>query len=168
MFFTFFFESRSLGIYSWLFQVFVAGCRLSLAAAIGGCSLGVVQGFSRQELGAQALGRGLRSCGTWAPEHRPEQFWCMGLVAPRHVESSWTRDQTHVSCISRWILNHWTTREVPFTCILSSDFMLTAPCDMVIIAVCLILQRKEADHGTTHWPNFLQTEQGSGAQVFWP
>jgi len=26
--------------------------------------------------------------------------------------SSWTRDPTCVSCIGRWILNHWTTREV--------------------------------------------------------
>jgi len=36
----------------------------------------------------------------------------MGLVASWYVESSWTRDGTHVSCIGRWILNHWTTREV--------------------------------------------------------
>ena len=36
----------------------------------------------------------------------------MGLVAPQLVESSWTRDGTHVPCIGRWILNHWTTREV--------------------------------------------------------
>ena len=40
-------------------------------------------------------------------------LWHMGLVAPRHVESSWTRDRTLVPCIGRWILNHWTTREVP-------------------------------------------------------
>ena len=25
--------------------------------------------------------------------------------------SSWTRDQTHILCIKRWILNHWTTKE---------------------------------------------------------
>ena len=35
-----------------------------------------------------------------------------GLVAPWHVESSQTRDQAHVSYIGRWILIHWTTREV--------------------------------------------------------
>ena len=28
------------------------------------------------------------------------------------MESPWTRDRTHVSCIGREILNHWTTREV--------------------------------------------------------
>ncbi|XP_055398814.1 ATP-binding cassette sub-family C member 4-like isoform X2 [Bubalus kerabau] len=32
----------------------------------------------------------------------------MGLVAPCHMESSWTRNQTCVLCISRWILNYWT------------------------------------------------------------
>ena len=37
----------------------------------------------------------------------------MGLVAPRHMGSSWTRDQTYVPCIGRQILNHCTTREVP-------------------------------------------------------
>ena len=35
------------------------------------------------------------------------------LVALWHMESSWTRNQTHVSCIDRQILNHWTTKEVP-------------------------------------------------------
>ena len=28
------------------------------------------------------------------------------------MESSWIRDQTHVSCIGRWILYHWATRKV--------------------------------------------------------
>ena len=36
-----------------------------------------------------------------------------GLVAPQHVGSSWTRDGTHILCIARPILHHWTTREAP-------------------------------------------------------
>ena len=36
----------------------------------------------------------------------------MRLVAPWHVESSWSRDWIPVPCISRQMLNHWTTREV--------------------------------------------------------
>ena len=36
----------------------------------------------------------------------------MELVAPQHVESSWTRDRTCVPCIGRQILIHCTTREV--------------------------------------------------------
>ena len=35
----------------------------------------------------------------------------VGLVAPRHVGSSQTRDGTGVPCIARRILNLWTTRE---------------------------------------------------------
>lgn len=37
----------------------------------------------------------------------------MGLGALQHVRSSQTRAQTHVSCIGTWILNRWTTGEVP-------------------------------------------------------
>ena len=39
-------------------------------------------------------------------------LWYTGLVAPWQVGSSRIRDQTHVPCIRRWVLNHWTTREV--------------------------------------------------------
>ena len=43
----------------------------------------------------------------------------MGLVAPQHVESSWTRDRTCVTCIGRWVLIYWTIREtlVYFLCL---------------------------------------------------
>ena len=37
-----------------------------------------------------------------------------GVVAYRHVGSSQIRDQTRAPCIGRWILNHWTTRGVPY------------------------------------------------------
>ena len=55
--------------------------------------------------------QGLSSCSSWALEHWLS-MWCMGLVAQKHVASSWTRDWTRVPCIGRWILNHCTTREV--------------------------------------------------------
>ena len=41
------------------------------------------------------------------------QLWSVDLVAPWHVRSSGTRDETGVPCIARQILNHWTTREAP-------------------------------------------------------
>ena len=47
---------------------------------------------------SRALELGLCSCGTHAP-------W--------HVESSWTRDRTHVPCTDRRIPIHCPTREVP-------------------------------------------------------
>ena len=40
-------------------------------------------------------------------------MWHMDLVAQQHVESSWTRDRTHVAWVGRWILTYCTTREVP-------------------------------------------------------
>ena len=42
-----------------------------------------------------------------------QQLWCTALVAPRAVESSRTRDRTHVPCLGRQILIPCTTREVP-------------------------------------------------------
>ena len=36
----------------------------------------------------------------------------MALAVPRHVESSWTRDQTCVPCVGRQILIHSATKEV--------------------------------------------------------
>ena len=35
----------------------------------------------------------------------------MGSSAPWHVGSSWTRDWSNVPCITRWLLNNWTTRK---------------------------------------------------------
>ena len=61
---------------------------------------------------AWALGwEGFSSWGSQTLEHRFSRLWCMGLVAPRHMGSSWSTDGTNVSCIGRWILYHWATRE---------------------------------------------------------
>ena len=45
------------------------------------------------------------------------RFWHRDLAASGHVGSSPTRDQTYVPCIGGWILNHWTTREAPESCL---------------------------------------------------
>jgi len=47
---------------------------------------------------------GLSSCCSQALELRLNRWWCMDLVALQHMASSWTRGQTHVPCIGRWIL----------------------------------------------------------------
>ena len=44
---------------------------------------------------------------------RLQGLWYMDWVAPQHVGSSRTRDWTPVPCVGGWILNHWTTSEVP-------------------------------------------------------
>ena len=102
----------NLFIYFWLRWVFVAARRLSLVVASGGYSLLWCTGFSLRYLlllwstGSRRVG--FSSCGTWA-----QQLWLAGLVAPKHMGSSWTRARTHVLCIGRWILNHCAIREVP-------------------------------------------------------
>ena len=42
-----------------------------------------------------------------------QQLGCTGLVAPRYVGSSSTRDGNCVPCIGRLICNHWNTSKVP-------------------------------------------------------
>ena len=56
--------------------------------------------------------RALECTGFSCCSSRAQWLWHECLVAPKHVESSRTRDWTHVPCIGRWILNHWTTREL--------------------------------------------------------
>ena len=41
-----------------------------------------------------------------------QQLRSMGLAAPQQVGSFPARGEAHVSCIGRWILYHWTPREV--------------------------------------------------------
>ena len=54
----------------------------------------------------------LQSMGS---KQRDQLLWHMGLAALQHMGSSLTRDRTYVLYIDRWILNHWPTREVPFS-----------------------------------------------------
>ena len=51
--------------------------------------------------------RSLVGCSPWGLEELDTS-----LVAPWHVESSWTRDQTCVPCVGRWSLSYWSIREV--------------------------------------------------------
>ena len=68
---------------------------------------------------------------------------CDAQVSPWHVESSWTRDQTYVPCIGRWILNHWPSREVQ-TLLRILFFMVkhyTSPRNKTIISNILSLNQ---------------------------
>ena len=101
--------------------------RLSLVVVSGGCSWLQCTHFLLQWLllwqSMRSRARGLSSCCSWAQEHWLSSLWSMGLVAPWHVGSSQTRDQTCVPCTARQILNHWTIREAPagnFLCLPSA------------------------------------------------
>ena len=43
-----------------------------------------------------------------------QDLWGTGLVALQLVGASRPRDQTCVSCIGKWVLYHWATREAPW------------------------------------------------------
>ena len=73
----------------WLCWVFIAMCRLLIAAA----SLIAENGLWR----------------VWA-----QYLWYTGLVALQHVGSSWTRDGTRVPCTGRQIINYWVSPMGPF------------------------------------------------------
>ena len=51
----------------------------------------------------------------------------MGLVTLLHVGSSQTRDRTCFSCIARWILVHWATREAPCRSFLNPSLPQASP-----------------------------------------
>ena len=86
--------------YFWLHWVFVAVLQLSLVmVSVRSCGVRASHGGGFSCYKAWAL-------GMWTP-----QLWRLGLVAPRHVGSSGTRDRTCVPCIGRQTLDHQTTRE---------------------------------------------------------
>ena len=91
--------------YLWLRWVFVAACRRSScgewASQWGGFSCCAARALGCAGSGVAAMSR----------------------VALRHVDSSWTRDWTHVPCIGMWTPNHWTTREAQDKTFLKSPLM---------------------------------------------
>lgn len=80
---------------------------MSCCWALSGCS----KGGGHSPAGARGLT--CFHCGAWALGMWAQKLWCTGPMSPRHVESSWTKDQTSVPCIRRQTRNHWMTREVP-------------------------------------------------------
>ena len=101
-------------IYSLIFDC-TGSSLLSLVAA--GVSL-VAPGVSLVAAGVSLVAAGvvhrlLLAAASLVVGHRLQELFCASLAAPRHVESSQTRDQTHVPGIGRWILIYSATREVP-------------------------------------------------------
>ena len=90
---------------------------LSLVAASRGSSLVAVRGLLIV-VASLVEEHGLQ--GVWA-----QYLWHTGLVALQHVESSWTRDGTHVPLPCGQILNHWIHQGSPLFC--STDMLVFMP-----------------------------------------
>ena len=50
---------------------------------------------------------GLQELWLQGSRAQSQKLWRTGLIALQHVGSSQIRDQTHVSCIGRWVLYYW-------------------------------------------------------------
>ena len=84
--------------------------------------------------GSVAVAPGSREQTQWS--------WCMGLVAPLHVGSSWSTDLTQVSS---GLLHHWATRETPFFSLLMwyiDLFVYAEECLHIWENMCNFLKRK--------------------------
>ena len=107
-----FFFKKILFIYGYPGSLLLRGlfCSFPVAAASVGYSLLQCAGFSWQRLlflQSTALGHSdFSSYSSQGSRAQAQQLWGMGLVAPWHVESSWIRDRTCVSCIGRQVLYH--------------------------------------------------------------
>lgn len=104
-------------------------CRLSLVAVSRGYSLQTSRCSGFPCCGAQALG--IWASVVAARRLGAQRLWYTGLVAPQHVESSQTRDGTHVLCIDGWVLTHCAVREVQLLfcklCLVEDFFFLLCP-----------------------------------------
>ena len=69
-------------------------------------------------------GGGFPCCRARALDTQTSGVVAQGSAAPRLVGSSLTRDWTHVHCVGRWILTHWTTRK----CHLPAFLVSFLPC----------------------------------------
>ncbi|XP_055433568.1 syntaxin-binding protein 4 isoform X8 [Bubalus kerabau] len=92
-------------------------CLSSCCGGSRGCCSSRPRGCSHCRPFSCCGARALRRLGSVAATGRQalEQthwLWLLGLVTPRHVGSSHTRDPTCNPHIDWQILNHWTTREV--------------------------------------------------------
>ena len=101
----------------WLHWVFLAACRLSLAAAMGVLFFAAVHRLliagasSRGAQASVAAARGLPGCGSRALEGVESTAWARWLLPPAACGIFETRDRTHVLCVGRRVLIHRTTRE---------------------------------------------------------
>ena len=75
-------------------------------------------------------------------------LWCTGFIAPSSMWnlSSWTRDWIRVFCIARWVLNHWTVREVLNSSILNGNFDYTS----LLLSTCIL----QLHSLSMSWPHY--------------
>ena len=99
--------------------------------------------------GSFAVAHGLSSCGT-----SPAVVGCRSFPLSMWDPSFPTRDQTHIPYTTKWILNHWTTGEVPR----HSDGSVTQLC----LTLCYPM-----DYSTPDFPVHLKLPELAQTHVHW-
>ena len=124
------------------FLFFFFGCRWVFLGAPRLSLVAVSRGYF--SLGRKASRCGGFSCfGSWLYSN-VSVVVVRKLSCTWHVKSSLTRDHTQVLCTGRWILNHWTPREV-----LNSIFFLNQTS---------IMASESQTHSLTLWNNSPQSQ----------
>ena len=116
-------------------KLFIVGHGLSLVAASGGCSQ-VVHGLLTvvtSRCRAWVLGVASVTAGVGSGA-QAQQLWDTGMPHGMWDPTFWMRAQTHVPCITRWILNHLTAKGVPRSFCLMDVFH-----SFLFIDTCLVL-----------------------------
>ena len=108
---------------------------------------------------------------TGSGAHRLSSLQHTGLVNPWHVGSFQPRGQTLIPCTARWILNHWTTREVPREkFFFESSFKIVCPVRPIAFLALPVWTAEDLHHGNftlqcfSSWFNY---DRGK-AKVFIP
>ena len=78
--------------------------------------------------GVVSRARGLQQLSQAGSGAQAQELWHLGLVGPRHVESSHMRHGIYVPCIDRWLLNQWAARAVWVTVCLMPPLCFSEPC----------------------------------------
>ena len=148
-------------VYSFLNNFIYFGCVGLLLCRLfsSGGGQGLLQ-LSGRPLAVASLAVGYRLQGTWAQQvSAPGRYRLhgggTGAWLPRGIMgSSRNRDRTHVSCVGRWTLYHWATREAlllrnPSLCIFSkmgfkgTDYDSLLKYSIYNMRYCIYVQRKK-------------------------
>ena len=164
-----------------LFLALVGCCVVFCLVAVswGSCLVGGTRASHCGDLsflGPWALGRaGFSESRLMGSSSELSSSGALSLVAPGRVRSSQTsRDGTYVSCISRWILAHWTHQESPriylfiylfLFCLAVPGTQLRHSGSAIFIVVCRIFLissslTRDRTAGPLHWECWSLSQTG--------
>ena len=96
-----------------------------------------------------------------------QELWLVGSAAPGHVGSSWTKDQTRVSCTGRRFFTHGSSGK-PLECVLKGDSFKTLNGNQGRLpATCLVGPHPEASREWV-WAVIVHRSHGVASSLVAP